>query len=62
MPNIKVEIHKHNKYILEKAHQKYPDTKLCNSAALLLVIAETHVEIMNSAFVFPVKTKSQPNI
>ena len=54
MPNIKVEIHKHNKYILEKAQQKYPDTKLC--------IAETHVEIMNSAFVFPVKTKSQPNI
>ena len=62
VPNIKVEIHKHNKYILEKAQQKYPDAKLCNSAALQLVIAETHVEIMNSAFVFPVKTKSQPNI
>ena len=62
MPNIKAEIHKHNKYILEKAHQKYPDTQLCNSAALQLVIAETHVEIMNSAFAFPVNTKSQANI
>ena len=51
MPNIKVEIRKHKKYILEKAQQKYPDAKLCNSAALQLVIAETHFQIMDSAFV-----------
>ena len=30
MPNIKAEIHKHNKNTLEKAQQKYPDTQLCN--------------------------------
>ena len=30
MPNIKVEINKHNKNTLEKAQQKYPDTQLCN--------------------------------
>ena len=32
MLNIKAEIHKHNKSILEKAQQKHPDTQLCNSA------------------------------
>ena len=32
MPNIKAEIHKHNKNILEKAQQKNPDTQLCNCA------------------------------
>ena len=31
MPNIKAEIHKHNKSILEKAQQKNRDTQLCNS-------------------------------
>ena len=30
MPNIKAEIHKHNKNTLEKAQQKHPDTQLCN--------------------------------
>ena len=30
MPNIKPEIHKHNKNTLEKAQQKHPDTRLCN--------------------------------
>ena len=29
MPNIKAEIHKHNKDTLEKAQQKDPDTRLC---------------------------------
>ena len=32
MPNIKAEIDKHNKNILEKAQQKNPDTHLCNCA------------------------------
>ena len=31
-PNIKAEILKHNKNTLEKAQQKYPNTKLSNSA------------------------------
>ena len=30
MPNIKAEIHKHNKNTLEKAQQKHPDTQLSN--------------------------------
>ena len=30
MPNIKAEIHKHNKKTLEKSQQKHPDTQLCN--------------------------------
>ena len=30
MPNIKAEIHKHNKNALEKALEKHPDTQLCN--------------------------------
>ena len=30
MPNIKAEIHKHNKNTLEKAQQKHPDTHFCN--------------------------------
>ena len=30
MPNIKAEIHKRNKNILEKAQQKHPDTQHCN--------------------------------
>ena len=30
MPNIKPEIHKHNKNTLDKAQQKHPDTRLCN--------------------------------
>ena len=30
MPNIKAEIHKHHKNILEKAQQKHQDTPLCN--------------------------------
>ena len=30
MPNIKGEIHKHNKNTLEKAQQKHPDIQLCN--------------------------------
>ena len=30
MPNIKAEIHTHNKNSLEKAQQKHPDTQLCN--------------------------------
>ena len=30
MPNIKGEIYKQKKSILEKAHQKNPGTKLCN--------------------------------
>ena len=30
MPNVKAEIHKHNKNTLEKAQQKHPDTQLCN--------------------------------
>ena len=32
MPNIKAEIHKHNKNTLEKDQQKHPDTHLCNYA------------------------------
>ena len=30
MPNVKAEIHKHNKKTLEKTQQKHPDTQLCN--------------------------------
>ena len=30
MPNIKAEIHKHNKNSLEKVQQKHPDTQLSN--------------------------------
>ena len=30
MPNIKAEIHKHNKNTQEKAQQKHPNTQICN--------------------------------